>query len=183
VQTDRLKAIPTDVRRAYSAVKKYMLTGAPVAGKTESIRILTQRLQAAGCHVEICPEAATAIRLSGDAPANAVEFQAMQLQYQFDTEDTAALAAVRFLYTNLTTPVVILCDRGKRDGQAWVDSTEWNDALSTFDPRPCMLNRYHLIFHLRSAAVDMPDVYRLAIQSGQNAARTSSEIEYLGIMD
>lgn len=56
---------------------------------------------------------------------------------------------------------IVLCDRGLMDGSAYVDPSEWAELLEVNHLNEVLMrdDRYDLVLHLVSTAVDAPQFY------------------------
>lgn len=156
-------------------IYKIAITGGPCSGKTDSMKALRLALEELGYIVLNVPESATILINRGIRPENIgwVEFQAKVLDLSFRNERRATMKAI--LLRNLGYKVVILCDRGLLDGEAYVDSVgRWADLLRRrgLDNHILGNHSHHLVIHLVTTADGAEDVFDR--QHGNNDARRES---------
>lgn len=136
-------------------ISKIVITGGPCAGKTTVLSQLTQVFTERGYKVLVVPESATELIPNGIVPGmlgmSMEEFQRVILCKQINKEelyDTIAL--------NLEKDygkVLVLCDRGLMDGQAYVSREDFDKALGEFFlSRSDAFSRYDGVIHLVTAA-------------------------------
>ena len=153
---------------------RIVLTGGPCSGKTSALAALKSRLTDRGYKVIICPEAATKLIIAGILPGEGEltgdEFQKEILLDTIEQEDRMLSAAKA--YRDKGMKVVILCDRGAMDGEAYVGPGAYRALLETYGytPRQLCDERYHAVMHLRTAALGAEQFYTLA----NNSARTET---------
>lgn len=146
------------------------LTGGPCAGKTTLLDRLRKADTLAGRKLLFVPEAATILVGRGyvigeDVPA----FQTEVLRLQLELEGEARAQAA-----TLEAPCVIVCDRGTLDGAGYCSPEVFSGIIATFDQtRESLAQRYDLVVHLVSAAVEAPEAYT----TGNNAARIETLAE------
>ena len=137
-------------------IVRIALTGGPCAGKSSVFEWLERHAQLAGLPVLLVPEAATILVGRGFIIGQDVkDFQTHVLEMQLELEQRAVARAEA-----LGRPCVIVCDRGTLDGAGYC-STEVFDsiALSFGEVRSSLAERYDLVVHLSSVAVDEPEAY------------------------
>jgi len=155
-------------------IYRIAIVGGPCSAKTTALAVLQSKLADRGYKVLIVPESATKLILAGIRPGagglEGIEFQHEILQDTIAQEDRIASAAIR--YRDKGQRVVILCDRGTMDGEAYVDAKAFRGMLEEFgySPRTLCDERYHAVMHLRTAALGAERFYT----TENNSARTES---------
>ncbi|MEK7641806.1 MAG: AAA family ATPase [Patescibacteria group bacterium] len=153
---------------------RIVITGGPCSGKTTGLAVLESKLTERGYKVLVSPESATKLMNAGIRPGpkelEGGEFQRLILLDTIGQEDRICQAAM--YYRDKGYKVVILCDRGTMDGEAYVDPREFGAMLTQFgyDRRSLCDERYHAVMHLRTAALGAPRFYTLE----NNATRTET---------
>lgn len=160
-------------------VLKVVLTGGPCGGKTTAINKVQQEFIEKGYHVIVVPEAATILINSGIRPFGInglamYDFQKYVIDLQLQLETHAEMAA-----DELSSPTIIICDRGILDDKAYVSEEEYTRLLhernlTHFD----IHSRYDLVLHLKTAAEGKEEFYT----TENNGARTET-IEEAKIKD
>lgn len=138
------------------SIHKIVITGGPCAGKTTVMSRLTSVFTERGYKVLVIPEGATELIPNGIAPnmlgLGMAEFQSVILEKQINKEK---------LYEDLAEElepyygkILILCDRGLMDGQAYVSEEDFQKTLERFylTRSDCFAN-YDGVIHLVSAAM------------------------------
>jgi CYTH domain-containing protein/predicted ATPase len=153
----------------------FVVTGGPCSGKTTGLARLASALGDRGYKVLISPESATRLIVGGIHPWE-IGAAVFQRQILLDTlaQEERFLEAAR-AYRDLGKKVVILCDRGAMDGQAYVAPAEFEALVKSVGltlPEICE-RRYHAVFHLRTAAIGAEEHYTLE----NNAARMETAEE------
>ncbi len=156
-------------------ITKIAITGGPCSGKTTGLSKIVQQLKDKGYKVLVSPESATKLIDAGAYPWE-ISPAVFQRQILLDTlmqEDRLVEAAIA--YRNMGHKVVILCDRGAMDGQAYVSEKEFEGyvtdlGLTIHDI--CNI-RYHAVMHMRTAALGAEEFYTLA----NNTARKETAEE------
>ena len=143
------------------------LTGGPCAGKTTLLNRLRDMESIAGHTPLFVPEAATMLVHRGFVIGeDVVQFQTETLRLQLELEAKALQEAMA-----LSKPCVIICDRGTLDGAGYCTDEEFSAIARGFNQSPeSLAQRYDLVLHLVSAAVEAPEAYT----TGNNAARFES---------
>lgn len=151
----------TNEQRIYRIV----LTGGPCAGKTSLRNKLSREAKAVkDLKVIIAPEAATTLKHSGinflDAGADDT-FQDMIIDQQILSEAMAWRTAHNYLLKHPTHKVIIVCDRGIMDGEAYFNSpAEYAQVLNRHSlTRDIVYERYDAVISLRSAAIGALSFY------------------------
>lgn len=136
-----------------------VLSGGPCAGKTTALARIIAWCQDRGFTPLIVPEAATELISSGLVPSDP-EFQDWVLKQIIHNEQLRLMAARSGRYHN----PVIICDRGRMDGQAYVASS--TDFLLVLAQNNLNLTTardlYSGVIFLDSAAYGAEDFYTLA---------------------
>lgn len=156
-------------------IRVIAITGGPCSGKTTGLAKLVTMLSDRGYKVLVSPESATKLIKGGIHPW---ELSPEIFQKQVLTD--ILMQEERFLeaaetYRDLGRKVVILCDRGAMDGQAYVPPGKFEKIVKdlglTFS-NICE-HRYHAVIHLRTAALGAEQFYTLE----NNAARKETAKE------
>lgn len=153
-------------------IVKIVVTGGPCAGKTTLMAKAVQALEARGVRVLIVPEAATTL-IAGmhivPAAFSMEGFQKYVMDNQFALEAVVDSAALEM--ANQGQNVVVLCDRGKLDGLAYVDASVIADILAAWGTNIIEVrDSYDLVVHLVTAANGAEEAYTLS----NNAARSET---------
>ena len=152
------------------------ITGGPCSGKTTGLSKLVQSLKDKGYKVLVSPESATKLINGGVLPweLSAPVFQKQILLDTLMQEERFMEAAIA--YRDLGHKVVILCDRGLMDGQAYVKSpADFEEIVHElgFTLHDICNLRYHAVMHMRTAALGAEKFYTLE----NNTARMESPEE------
>ena len=156
-------------------IVKIIVTGGPCGGKSTIIKQITPKLQDKGWKVFIAQEMATRLFESGieisEKGISLYQFQEQLLLRQIDEEDFMQNLAEQHNYNN----VVILCDRGIIDGQAYISETDFDKILQDngYTRQQVRDERYDLVIHLSTAAYGAEEFYTLE----NNHTRTESIAE------
>jgi len=149
-----------------------VITGGPCGGKTTGLALLRSKLTDRGYRVLVSPESATKLITVGIRPGpgglDGLEFQEEILRDTLEQEARVISAAKR--YRNKGEKVVVLCDRGTMDGEAYIEPRIFRAMIERFgyNPRQLCDERYHAVMHLRTAALGAERFYTLE----NNSART-----------
>ena len=140
------------------------ITGGPCAGKTTGLVKLEQMLKDRGYKVLVSPETATKMIRGGFLPweAGRVIFQKHMIVDSLVQEEGFIKAAMAL--RDLGHKVVMLCDRGIVDGQAYTESKEEFEGMVTelgLTLNSICNDRYHAVIHLRTAALGAEEFYTL----------------------
>ncbi len=164
-----------DVAKLGERIRIFVITGGPCGGKTSALSRLHRTLTDRGYRVLVVPEAATKLINGGIDPVSygIVPFQAAILRDILMQEYTFVEAARR--YRDQGQNVVILCDRGIMDNEAYVGAEQFGAIIKSFGFTYHELcdHRYHAVFHLVTAADGAEEHYTLA----NNAARSETPEE------
>lgn len=164
-----------DVAKLGERIRIFVITGGPCGGKTSALSRLHRTLTDRGYRVLVVPEAATKLINGGIDPISygIVPFQAAILRDILMQEYTFVEAARR--YRDQGQNVVILCDRGIMDNEAYVGTEQFGAIIKSFGFTYHELcdHRYHAVFHLVTAADGAEEHYTLA----NNAARSETPEE------
>lgn len=144
-----------------------VLTGGPCAGKTSLLARLQQQDRIAGMRLLFVPEAATLLVQRGLVIGQDVRhFQTETMRLQLLLEGKALLEAA-----TLDEPCVIICDRGVLDGAGYCPPPMFREIVKGLgQDLASLVQRYDLVVHLVSAAVEAPAAYTV----GNNDARHES---------
>lgn len=145
------------------------ITGGPCSGKTTGLAKLVAMLQDRGYKVLLSPESATKLIGGGIHPWE-LSSSVFQKQILLDT----LMQEERFLeaacvYRDLGHKVVVLCDRGAMDGQAYIPTDEFEELVKSLGlslPDICE-RRYHAVIHMRTAALGAEEFYTLENNSAR----------------
>lgn len=139
------------------------ITGGPCSGKTTGLAKLVSMLQDRGYKVLVSPEAATKFIQGGIHPweLSSLIFQKQILLDTLMQEERFMEAACA--YRDLGHKVVILCDRGAMDGQAYAPEGEFQGMVNGLglSLNDICERRYHAVIHLRTAALGAEEFYTL----------------------
>jgi len=146
-------------------IAKFVLTGGPCAGKTTLVEKFQNEVKNIP-YVKLffAREAATFLKQSGinfiDAGGDET-FQKLIIKQQILAEESAYTAALNFAKTHPNHKVIILCDRGIMDGEAYFkDPQEFENLLAEFYlTKEKVYERYDMVLFLRSAAVGAKQAY------------------------
>ncbi|MBU3668732.1 MAG: hypothetical protein FGM57_02050 [Candidatus Taylorbacteria bacterium] len=153
----------TNITQIGKDIYVFAITGGPCGGKTSGLALLKKEFEARGYVVLIVPEAATNIIgagvFHGESHLPPKEFQKLILQYALMQEELFLQTAMQ--YRDMGKKVVVFCDRGLLDGEAYVSSDEFTEVLDGFGYTRVELSeyRYHGVYFLQSVAVGRPDLY------------------------
>lgn len=151
------------------------ITGGPCSGKTTGLAKLVESLRSKGYKVLVSPESATKLILGGITPWELApaEFQRHILRDTLAQEELFMESAKTF--RDQGQKVVILCDRGAMDGQAYVSEGEFEPIVKSLglSIHDICDRRYHAVIHLTTAALGAEEFYTLA----NNTARKESAEE------
>eukprot|EP01006_Ploeotia_vitrea_P050024 TRINITY_DN67402_c7_g1_i1.p1 TRINITY_DN67402_c7_g1~~TRINITY_DN67402_c7_g1_i1.p1 ORF type:complete len:391 (+),score=49.42 TRINITY_DN67402_c7_g1_i1:46-1173(+) len=144
-------------------VMRVVLTGGPCAGKTSSIKVLSEELEARGYSVYVVCEIATLLleggcKLAGASREKVQAFQEQVVPLQLQLENAFTTIAERSHEKS-----VILCDRGAIDGKCYLTDEEWDNQLAIFNLNTQELEeRYDAVLFLVSAADGATEFYGTA---------------------
>ena len=149
---------------------KVVVTGGPCAGKTTLMAKAVQTLEARGVRVLVGPEAATTL-ISGmrltPGTFGMERFQQYIMDNQFALEAMLNSAALEL--ASQGCDVVILCDRGKLDGLAYVNTPVIADILAAHGTNIIETrDSYDLVLHLVTAANGAEEAYTLSNNAARN---------------
>lgn len=141
------------------------LTGGPCAGKTTLLnKLLRVANSIANVKIIIAMEAATEVKHSGisfvDAGGDST-FQELIIDQQLTAENRAFRVANTYAEEHPNEKVIIICDRGIMDGEAYFDSpAEFAKVLRKYSlNRKLVYSRYDAVICLRSAAIGAREFY------------------------
>lgn len=149
-------------------IYKIVLTGGPCAGKTSVVERFSRIAKAIpNLKVILSKEAATMLKQSGIDFATCgggSVFQERIIDWQLNAEETAYIAALNYIESHPEDKVIILCDRGVMDGEAYFKTPHDFDKILYAKglDRNMMYARYDAIICLRSAAVGAVEFYTTA---------------------
>ena len=158
------------------------VTGGPCSGKTTGLAKLKPMLEELGYKVLVSSEVATVLINSGYTPSKVglKRFQKMILVRTLLQEEgiIKRAIAIKNAHKKLSKKkvkekgIVILCDRGAMDGQAYMSKDDFTYMVSEYDLSISDIcqRRYHAVIHMRSTAVDAEKFYTLQ----NNSARMES---------
>lgn len=145
------------------------ITGGPCAGKDTALARLNRMLADRGYKVLICPESATKLILAGMTPGelSGIEFQEEILLDVLSQENRIISIAKR--YRDKGHKVVVLCNRGAMDGEAYIGPEAFAGLLGRlgFTHRQLCDERYHAVIHLRTTALGAERFYTLTNNSAR----------------
>lgn len=155
-----------------------VLTGGPCGGKSTALSRLMEWLLGLGYCVAVVPEAATELKSSGIRPEKFSDpslFQRIILRNIIQKEDLFSRALLWMENKNPDLPRILLCDRGLKDGQAYMDKENFQIVLNqeNLDMAKICESRYAAVIHLRTAADGAEEFYTVS----NNAAREESPEE------
>lgn len=151
-------------------IKVIVITGGPCSGKTTGIARLYRMLSDRGYKVLVSPETATKLITAGMLPGELPwpEFQEEILLDTLSQEQRILSIAKR--YRDKGRKVVVLCDRGAMDGEAYIGTEKFCELIMGLGFRSLKKlcdERYHAVMHMRTAALGAEEYYTLE----NNAAR------------
>ena len=156
-----------------------VITGGPCSGKTTGMACLKRWLEDRGFKVLIVPESATKLMTGGILPGE-LRGSAFQERVLIDTlaQEETFIAAAK-MYRDQGRKVVVLCDRGTLDGEAYCGPKVFGSLLGRYGLSYMGLGeqRYHAAMHLRTAALGARAFYTLA----NNKERTETPREAIRI--
>ncbi|EEQ98099.1 hypothetical protein Pmar_PMAR002378 [Perkinsus marinus ATCC 50983] len=142
---------------------KIVLTGGPGGGKSTALTKLRNRLVHRGLQVTLIGENATPLidKMGGYEPSwrhtwKHIEFQRIMLKAQIEQEDNiTSLCRLR------EDDRVIILDRGAFDGRTFCTDEEWEKVRNSNNiyTDKELFDRYDVVIHMTSAAVDRPQFY------------------------
>lgn len=153
---------------AKKQIFKVVLTGGPCAGKTSVMERFNRMAKAVPkLKVILAKEAATLLKHSNIdfmTCGGGSVFQESIIDWQMNAEKAALIAAMQFTVMNPDYTVIILCDRGIMDGEAYFDTPRDFERILNAKglDRQMTYNRYDAVVCLRSAAIGAPQFYTTA---------------------
>lgn len=169
-----------------NTIVKLAITGGPCAGKTSSMRWIKNYLEKKGYLAFILQEPATELLYSGatyEVCNGAVEFQTNVLLLHMAREQLYEAIANKVHCSNNT--VVLICDRGAVDCLAFLSHEEKEQFLKQNEQSyDALLARYDAVFHMKSVASALPELYSLEsnfcrFESTEEAAIRDKNLEEL----
>lgn len=151
-------------------ISKIVITGGPCGGKSTAISRVQSAFSQLGYTVLSVPETATELITAGIAPwtckTNA-EFQKCLLKLQLEKENVFLQAAEAMS----SEKVLIVCDRGAIDNKAYMNDSEFAEALAFVNiPEKTLRESYDAVFHLVTTAKGAEKFYT----TSNNSARTET---------
>jgi CYTH domain-containing protein/predicted ATPase len=176
-----IKKEPYSILNLGEGITVIVITGGPCSGKTTGLARLNRMLSDRGYKVLISPESATKLIMAGMTPGELpwIEFQEEILLDSLSQEERLLSIATR--YKDKGRKVVVLCDRGAMDGEAYIGAEAYGALLGRleFTHRQLCDERYHAVIHLRTAALGAEEFYTLA----NNEARIETPEEARSLDD
>lgn len=144
-------------------IKKIAITGGPCAGKSTAINKIINKFSDLGYKVLVIPETATELILSGVTPTmkynnneDGLFFQRMVFKKQLEKEELYLQIAKKIPYNK----IIILCDRGLLDGQAYINKEDFSKILKENNLELNFVKEsYDAVFHLVSTAIGAEQFY------------------------
>lgn len=140
-------------------ITKIVITGGPCAGKTTGMSKIQKAFSRRGYRVLFVPETATELKTGGVKPdtcGSNLDYQKCQMQLQVEKERL-------FLQAAETMPdekILIVCDRGTIDNQAYMSEVEFQALLKSLRLDAVDLrDNYDGAFHLVTAAKGAEEFY------------------------
>ena len=154
-------------------ITKIVITGGPCAGKSTAMSWIQNAFSKMEYAVLFVPETATELITGGVAPwtcGTNADYQKCQLKLQIEKEKIFEQAA----RTMAAEKVLIVCDRGTLDNKAYMNETEFAEAMKSIGSNEVELrDNYDAVFHLVTAAKGAEEFYTTA----NNSARTETVTE------
>lgn len=140
-------------------IRRFLITGGPGAGKTESRAVIQKAFESIGVTVLFVPESASEL-IAGGVSAQSLgsdeKYQLLQLRLQMEKEEIFGQAS-KWMQEK---PVVLVFDRGVLDGEAYMEPAAFRKLLEKEGlERRKLLARYDAVFHMQSMACLDPDQY------------------------
>ena len=152
------------------SIQKIVITGGPGAGKTTGMSWIQNEFTKLGYTVLFVPETATELITGGVAPwtcGSNAQYQECQMLLQLKKEELFERAA----RTMDADKILIVCDRGTIDNQAYMDDEEFAHVLSLIGRTEVQLrDSYDAVFHMVTAAKGAERFYT----TENNKARTET---------
>ena len=152
-------------------VVRIALTGGPCAGKSSSMKSLTEALHKLGYDVFFVPEAPTLLMNGGcrypglEGGSQLMDFEVALMSLQLQLERSFALVAA-----STDRPSVLIMDRGLMDIKAYVPEATWRELLQRMGlTEELLLARYDAVLHLVTAADGAERFYTLEMAEGTSA--------------
>lgn len=160
-------------------ISKIVITGGPCAGKSAAMTWVQKAFAPMGYTVLFVPETATELITGGVAPwtcGTNTEYQKCQLKLQMEKESIFEQAA----RTMPVDKILIVCDRGALDNKAYMEESEFAEALRFIGANESELrDSYDAVFHLVTTAKGAEEFYT----TENNAARTETAAEAVALDD
>jgi predicted ATPase len=159
---------------------KVMLTGGPGGGKSSALATLKSMLLKRGYSVFIIPENGTRLldAIGGFDPSWRKRESLIRMQRIFLDFQRAQEEAIISLAEMKEENTIVLLDRGIKDGKLFMDDLSWNEVTGISEDdinRECQ-ERYDIVLHMTSVAVDRPELYEFGPGSN-NPARFHTAAE------
>lgn len=158
-------------------IKRYVLTGGPCAGKTSAQKRVKEEFEKLGYKVILVDEAATILILAGNKPGKNIsvkDFQDKVIKKQLELEENAIKEAME----SESDKVLILYDRGLRDGRAYLDEETFQELLKQNELKDEELNdRYDAVFYLVTSAIGAEKYYNLENKARSETLEEARELD------
>jgi CYTH domain-containing protein len=135
--------------------------GGPAGGKSSVLAPAAQKLQDMGIVVGIQPELATEYRLRGFEPGTTMTNRQFQEAILLGTVEREYRYYQMLKCIRAPQQRVLLTDRGRLDGCAYIDPEEFFAMAKSYGYEPADLGEkiYKAVIHMVSVAVDAKDLY------------------------
>ena len=163
-----------------SDTKHIAVTGGPCGAKSTLLARASQKLPDMGITTLVIPEIPTEFIVGGISPGKNIDFGSFQEAVLLGTIERE-YRYHRMMNSMSGKQKVILSDRGRMDGLAYMPSEKDFFKMANkfgYDPADICERAYAGVIHLRSVAVDAPQLYTTA----NNAARRET-VEEAAITD
>ena len=159
-------------------IPKLVLTGGPCAGKSTAMERIVCDLRECGYEPIVVPEAATALMRAGFviSEMGSYAFQRTLICLQAEQERIYEQGAQCLPHAR----PILLCDRGRMDGKAYMSDAEFAKMLGELDLQEAeILASYDAVFHMETVARRYPRAY----SNANNATRYEATAEAVGVDD
>lgn len=161
---DMTRTGPYTILNLGEGIVVIVITGGPCSGKTTGLVLLRRMLEDRGYKVLISPESATKLITAGMKPGELpwMRFQEEILRDTWDQQQR--IFSIAAGYRDLGRKVVVLCDRGLMDGEAYAGAPEFKALVGQMGLtyQDICAEPYHAAIHLRTAALGAEAFYTLA---------------------